>query len=112
MAQKSQEKGVTGPARIHVTGTALVGRDPRPNPGELVDVLVPFGDFDLSISTTHAHLQWDGTICWVTDRGSTNGTSVTTTDGTWRVPPGASAPARPGDTVHLGSRPFTVVVAG
>ncbi|MBL0884841.1 FHA domain-containing protein [Myceligenerans indicum] len=103
---------ISGAARIHVSGTVLVGRDPEPNPGEQVDVLVPFGDFDPSISTTHAHLQWDGAICWVTDRSSTNGTSVTTHEGTWQVPPGASAPARPGDTVHLGSRPFTLVVSG
>ncbi|GGC17648.1 FHA domain-containing protein [Cellulomonas carbonis] len=77
----------------------LIGRNPRPRPGELVDVVLAVSDPTRLLSKTHSRIDVDdkGAVT-VTDRDSTNGTAVEL-HGTRRdaqperplhVPPGAA----------------------
>lgn len=72
---------LTDGQRIAVTGTALVGRDPSPRPGEEADQLIRVADPGRSVSKTHLRIGVDRGNLWVTDRDSTNGTVVTLADG-------------------------------
>lgn len=74
----------TGPSLI-VTGRALLGRDPSPGPGEVVDHLLAVDDPQRSLSKTHLEIGVDASGLWVVDRHSTNGSVVRLPDGT-RVP--------------------------
>jgi hypothetical protein len=57
-----------------VYGTGLVGRNPKPEPGEYVDQVVRVLDPSRSVSKTHLEFgQEDGTF-WIADRFSGNGT--------------------------------------
>ena len=59
-----------------VTGSGLAGRNPRPEPGEVVDHLVTIVDPGRSVSKTHLEFgQTDG-MFWVSDRHSGNGTVI------------------------------------
>ena len=92
---------------VELDRTVLIGRTPAGHPGEDTAQLVPVADPGRSISKTHLHLlAGDGGV-WVTDRDSTNGSSVTTPDGS-RTALAAGEPAhvRPGSTVHFGDRSF------
>lgn len=93
--------------RFEIRGTALLGRNPQPLPGEPVDLLVPINDLSRSVSKTHATLRWDGHLLWVTDRGSTNGTAVRSMQG-HRPADQGEVPAAPGETVEVGDRTFFV----
>lgn len=87
--------------------TVLVGRNPAAHPGEQVEQLLAVADPGRSISKTHLHLLVDEGGIWVTDRNSTNGSSVTTPDGV-RTPLQAGQPAyvAPGSIVSFGDRTF------
>ncbi|MEV7606360.1 RDD family protein [Paenarthrobacter sp. NPDC089322] len=92
---------------VQLAGTALLGRNPAPQPGETAEQLLPVSDPGRSISKTHLHLRTDGDGVWVTDRNSTNGSAVTTPDGIQtRLHPGEAVFVRPGSTVHFGDRSF------
>jgi hypothetical protein len=98
--------------RIEITGSALVGSNPVTPPDEPVVQLVTVMDLTRSTSATHAMLTWDGSVLWVTDRGSTNGTTVVTTEGARLVgEPGVALAAHPGSTVSFGERTFRVRTA-
>ncbi|GGC09578.1 RDD family protein [Cellulomonas carbonis] len=90
---------LTDGQRVTFTGTALVGRNPAPRPGEDADHLIRVADPGRSVSKTHLLLGVDRAGLWVKDRDSTNGTVVTLADGQQilcgadqqvRIPPGAS----------------------
>lgn len=92
---------------IELDRTVLIGRNPAGHPGEDTAQLVPVADPGRSISKTHLHLLAGNGGIWVTDRDSTNGSSVTTPDGI-RTALAAGEPThvRPGSTVHFGDRSF------
>jgi hypothetical protein len=54
-------------------------------------------------------LEWSGSVLWVTDYGSANGSVLVSPDGERRpLVPGIRAPAAIGWTVECGNRFFTV----
>lgn len=59
-----------------VLGTGLAGRNPRPEPGEVVDHVVTIVDPGRSVSKTHFEFGHDDGIFWVTDRHSGNGSVI------------------------------------
>lgn len=63
---------------VRVHGSALVGRNPVAVEGVQVIRVVDPGR---SVSKTHLQIGVEGGVVWVADRGSTNGTLVTLTDG-------------------------------
>lgn len=94
---------------IQLDGSALLGRNPEGQAGELIGQLVPVADPGRSISKTHLHLKPENDGVWVTDRNSTNGSALTTPDGVQtRLHPGQPVFVRPGSTVHFGDRTFYV----
>lgn len=97
-------------AAVRVTGTALLGRNPAPAIGEKVNQLIDFADMGRSVSKTHLHLQSDGSAgLWVTDRDSTNGSSIVAPDGRHEALAAHSPVLAPsGSTVYFGDRHFTV----
>jgi len=100
-----------GTDRIVVASTVLLGRRPRPQPSEEVGAVVQLDDPTRSVSSTHALLRWDGTMLWLVDRGSTNGSWVVQADGAReRAQPGTPLAAPAGCTVQLGNRSFRVEV--
>jgi len=92
-----------------VHGPGLIGRAPRPRPGERCDHLVTVDDPQRSLSRTHARFGVDDGVFWVADAGSGNGTVVVAPDGT-SVRAGSDRPVRvaDGSTVQIGDRTFTV----
>ena len=92
---------------IELDRTVLIGRNPAGHAGEDSAQLIPVADPGRSISKTHLHLLAGNGGVWVTDRDSTNGSSVTTPDGI-RTALAAGEPThvRPGSTVHFGDRSF------
>ncbi|MGW9402396.1 RDD family protein [Arthrobacter sp. NPDC055585] len=97
-------------AAVRITGTALLGRNPAPAIGEKVNQLIDFADMGRSVSKTHLHLQADGsTGLWITDRDSTNGSSIVAPDGRHEALAAHSPVLAPsGSTVYFGDRHFTV----
>ena len=91
-----------------VHGSGLVGRKPQSAPGEQHDDLLAVDDENRSLSKTHLEFGIDEGGFWVTDRGSTNGTSVLTAHG---EPLDVLVGVRihvPGDgSVRVGRRQFT-----
>ncbi|TQL48484.1 double zinc ribbon protein [Homoserinimonas aerilata] len=61
---------------VTVYGTGLIGRNPRPEPGEVFDQLVRVLDTGRSVSKTHLEFGQQGGVFWVKDRFSGNGTIV------------------------------------
>ncbi|MCU1556103.1 MAG: hypothetical protein JWN09_98 [Microbacteriaceae bacterium] len=57
-------------------GTGLVGRNPRPEPGEFFDQLVRVLDPSRSVSKTHLEFGQESGAFWIKDRFSGNGTIV------------------------------------
>lgn len=95
--------------RVPVHGAGLLGRNPDPRPGEEIDHVIPVADATLQISKTHASFGFDESGFWVSDRNSSNGTTV--------IPPagepveltvGQRLYVSPGTAVLVGGRRFTV----
>ncbi|HMM82554.1 MAG TPA: zinc ribbon domain-containing protein [Terrimesophilobacter sp.] len=59
-----------------VFGTGLIGRSPRPEPGEFFDQIVRVADSTRSVSKTHLEFGQEAGSFWVKDRFSGNGTIV------------------------------------
>ena len=57
-----------------VYGTGLIGRNPRPEPGEYFDQLIRVLDPSRSVSKTHLEFGQEAGVFWVLDRYSGNGT--------------------------------------
>jgi hypothetical protein len=70
--------------RFTANGAGLLGRAPRPEPGERFDELVTIIDPGKSVSKTHLEFGRDGDDLWVSDRFSGNGTVVRHIDGSIR----------------------------
>lgn len=61
---------------VTVTGSGLIGRNPVPEPGELIDRLVRVLDPTRSVSKTHLAFGQESGALWISDRYSGNGTVV------------------------------------
>lgn len=63
-----------------VSGSGLIGRSPRPEPGEFFDDLVTVSDPSRSVSKTHLEFGHEGGEFWIKDRFSGNGTVLRAPD--------------------------------
>ena len=94
--------------RLEVPATLLVGRAPA-NPDGETHPLLPLPDLSRTMSKTHALLEWSGSVLWVTDLGSSNGTALVSPDGERQLLlPGLRGAAAAGWTVELGDRSVSV----
>lgn len=59
---------------LTVSGSGLIGRNPRPEPGEFFDELVKVNDPSRSMSKSHLEFGQEGGEFWIKDRFSGNGT--------------------------------------
>jgi hypothetical protein len=95
--------------RLTVRGSGLLGRFPRPEPGELFDSLLTIVDPGKSVSKTHLELGRDGDDLWVSDRFSGNGTVIRHIDGSIRrCEPGRRYRVERGARVDIGEQFFLV----
>lgn len=94
--------------RLEVGTTLLVGRTPV-NPEGQDHALYAWPDLSRSLSKTHALVEWTGTVLWVTDLHSSNGTRLLGPDGGLQpLVPGLRGPAGLGWTVQFGDRSLVV----
>lgn len=92
-----------------VYGSGLIGRSPKPEPGEYFDQMVRIIDASRSVSKTHLEFGQEAGSFWVKDRFSGNGTII-------REPESSPARCRPerryrlvrGSRVDLGEQFFIV----
>lgn len=96
--------------RVDVDTLLLIGRSPDPRLGEQGARLVSLPSADLSVSKTHVEvvLAADGALV-VTDRGSTNGSTLVRQGTPRHLTPGRPATLLEGDVVLLGDRTMRVV---
>ncbi|WP_404311985.1 RDD family protein [Agrococcus terreus] len=94
--------------RFAITGAALIGRNPSPSPGEVVDHLLPIADDTRSVSKTHLLIAVRPLAA--VDRASTNGSSVVRSGAEHPLEPGRPFPLAAGDVVRFGDR--SVVIEG
>ncbi|HYI58299.1 MAG TPA: RDD family protein [Microlunatus sp.] len=81
---------------IGVDGLVLLGRNPQPRVGEEDATLLKVSDEGRTVSKSHLAVGVDAGGLYVMDRGSTNGTTVTSPDGGRR-------PCPPGDLIDVPS---------
>jgi uncharacterized RDD family membrane protein YckC len=79
---------------LEVAGLILLGRNPQGRPGEDDAELIKIVDETRTVSKTHLAIGVDQSGMFVMDRGSTNGSSVTSAGG-------VSTPCPPGDVIHV-----------
>lgn len=94
---------------VTVTGAGLVGRNPSSQPGEFVDQLVAIFDAGKSVSKTHLEFGQEAGRFWVSDRFSTNGSTVRRPDAEpTRCEPGRRYFLERGTRVDIGDQFFLV----
>jgi predicted nucleic acid-binding Zn ribbon protein len=94
---------------VTVSGAGLVGRNPASQPGEVVDQLVTVFDAGKSVSKTHLEFGQEGGRFWVSDRYSTNGSTVRQPDAEpKRCEPGRRYFVARGTRVDIGEQFFVV----
>lgn len=94
---------------INVTTAVVLGRNPVPAGMWAQADVVPVADPNFSISKTHLAVRVDGQYMFVTDLGSTNGTSVVAPDGSrTHVLTGAMVPVAKGYSIVFGDRRLEV----
>lgn len=94
---------------VTVIGPVLLGRNPQPDPGEEHAQLIKIADQTRTVSKTHLRISVDDTGLYVTDLGSTNGSTVTTIDGvSRRCPAGDRVRVSEGNIVSIGDHWFEV----
>jgi len=82
---------------LAVSGLVLLGRNPQARPGEDDAELIKVADETRTVSKTHLALGVDANGLFVMDRGSTNGTTLTTVaNGSKPCPAGDVVPATEG----------------
>jgi pSer/pThr/pTyr-binding forkhead associated (FHA) protein len=95
-------------ARLELTTTLLIGRAPANKEGE-EHPLFAWPDLSRSVSKSHALIEWSGTVLWVTDLHSSNGTTLVSPDGERQLlVPGLRGAATAGWTIELGERTLEV----
>jgi hypothetical protein len=94
---------------VSVTGTGLVGRNPRPEPTEYFDHLIAIVDPGKSVSKTHVEFGQAAGMFWVSDRYSGNGTVIREPDSApRRCEPGKRYRIERGTRVMIGEQFFIV----
>ena len=89
--------------RVVVERLVLRGRNPQPAPGEEDAELIKVADETRTVSKLHLAMGVDPSGLYVVDRGSTNGSTVTTPGGaTRRCAPGETVYVDPGSIVSMG----------
>jgi len=89
--------------RVVVDSLVLLGRNPRPAPGEEDAELIKIADDTRTVSKLHLAMGVDQSGLYVVDRGSTNGSTVTTPGGaTRRCVPGEAVYVSEGSIVSMG----------
>jgi len=81
--------------RIALDGLVLLGRNPQPKAGEEDAQLIKIADETRTVSKSHLAVGVDSGGVYVVDRGSTNGSTVSTTNG-------MSARCKAGEMVRVG----------
>jgi uncharacterized RDD family membrane protein YckC len=81
--------------RITLEGLVLLGRNPQPKAGEEDAQLIKIADGTRTVSKSHLAVGVDAGGVYVVDRGSTNGSTVSTTNG-------MSSRCRAGEMVRVG----------
>jgi uncharacterized RDD family membrane protein YckC len=81
--------------RITVEGLVLLGRNPQPKAGEEDAQLIKIADETRTVSKSHLAVGVDAGGIYIVDRGSTNGSTVSTTNG-------LSSRCRAGEMVRVG----------
>lgn len=81
--------------RIAVEGLVLLGRNPQPKSGEEDAQLIKIADETRTVSKSHLAVGVDAGGIYIVDRGSTNGSTVSTTNG-------MSSRCRAGEMVRVG----------
>jgi uncharacterized RDD family membrane protein YckC len=81
--------------RIALDGLVLLGRNPQPKAGEEDAQLIKIADETRTVSKSHLAVGVDAGGVYVVDRGSTNGSTVSTTNG-------MSSRCKPGEMVRVG----------
>src|SRR5690606_32411734 len=69
--------------QVPVASLVLVGRNPQPRVGEEQAELISIVDQSRTVSKTHIAVGVDGKGLWVMDRGSTNGSAIAASNGTF-----------------------------
>jgi hypothetical protein len=88
---------------VGVAGLVLLGRNPQPRVGEEDATLIKVADDGRTVSKSHLAVGVDAGGLYVMDRGSTNGTTVTTPDGGQRpCPPGDLIDVSAGSVISFG----------
>ena len=59
-----------------VLGSGIIGRNPSPEPGEVIDHIVTIVDPGRSVSKSHLEFGQDNGVFWVSDRHSGNGSVI------------------------------------
>jgi uncharacterized RDD family membrane protein YckC len=94
---------------VPVHGLVLLGRNPQPRPGEEGAELIKVADESRTVSKSHLALDVDARGLFVVDRGSTNGSTVTTADGhVARCVPGDAVRVDEGSVVSMGDHWLTL----
>jgi uncharacterized RDD family membrane protein YckC len=89
--------------RVVVDHLVLLGRNPQPDPGQEDAELIKIADETRTVSKLHLAVGVDPAGLYVMDRGSTNGSTVTTPGGaTRRCVPGETVYVSPGSIVSMG----------
>jgi hypothetical protein len=81
--------------RIAVEALVLLGRNPQPKAGEEDAQMIKIADETRTVSKSHLAVGVDAGGIYVVDRGSTNGSTVSTTNG-------LSSRCRAGEMVRVG----------
>lgn len=95
-------------SRLEVATSLLIGRAPANKEGE-EHPLFAWPDLSRSVSKSHALIEWSGTVLWVTDLHSSNGTTLVGPGGERQLlVPGLRGAATAGWTIELGERTLEV----
>jgi uncharacterized RDD family membrane protein YckC len=88
---------------LPLAGLVLLGRNPQAEPGEEDAQLIKIADETRTVSKSHLAISTYKNLIYVTDRGSTNGSTVTTAEGvSSRCNPGEWVPVANGSIVSIG----------
>jgi hypothetical protein len=88
---------------LSLSGLILLGRNPQAQPGEEDAQLIKIADETRTVSKSHLAIAVDSGGVFVVDRGSTNGSTVTTSNGvSTRCPVGEVVRVAEGSIVSIG----------
>ena len=96
--------------RLTLDAALVLGRNPSAPPDAPAEIY-RWTDLSRTLSKSHARLEWDGRLVWVTDLSSTNGTFVRTGSASQPLLPHQRTPLTGETILELGDRLVTVRVA-